>query len=447
MPVSIETIPGAEELLEDIRVLSRDRERQDALRDFFVPYKRVHDEQLYLCNLVFQGGGVLGLAHVGFLAGLEAAGVRCAGLAGTSAGAIVATAVACARGVELARPVHEDLFDILADMPMAKFVDGPPQIRGLIKHVLSKNGLPPPTLWPAFFSAIGRLLSRRGLNPGQAFENWLEKTFLSFRVPDNATLAHSLDKIKQELASMSVKFDAPYVFRQGRLFRDVDTLSMLRVVATGLPSGLKITFPEDLAFLDPQYVKASPAVFVRASMAIPAFFEPKQLEVNTNLWREDVAKRLRGLVARKHITDVSSVRYLYLVDGGLLSNVPVDAFELMGRPTRVTRNAKGQFVAPKKGRYPTIVATLVGWKRPRADASWGSPRRLLDEALRLAQAVRLQRDRDAWRRVLLSGNTSARIVEIDTSQHNWLNFAMTDYEMGQLFMVGLRRADRFLKRL
>ncbi len=69
------------------------------------------------------------------------------------------------------------------------------------------------------------------------------------------------------------------------------------------------------------------------------------------------------------------------------------------------------------------------------------------DSLRLASAVRLQRDRDAWRRVVSTGNQSVQIVAIDTGKHNWLNFTMSDEEKGQLFSEGLERAYKFLKNL
>lgn len=441
--LDIARVPKAPQILDDIRELARDR--QDAFKDVFVPYDDTGPQPLYLSNVVFQGGGVLGLAHVGFLAGLEAAGVRCAGLAGTSAGAIVATLVACVRRSNLRKTVHGDLFAMLYAMPMASFVDGPPAVRNLIRHVLSRGAFLPLRLWPAVWIALKRLVDRRGLNPGQEFENWLESQFSSLQVKDNRALLRDLTSIRAELEEMSVKFTVPLTFRDGRYLPDtasIGNLGMLRVVATGLPSGLKITFPEDLAYLHPKYLQASPAIFVRASMAIPAFFEPKLLEVEERLWRDDVDKRLAGLVARKQVTDVSMVQHLYLVDGGLLSNVPVDAFELMNRPKK---GKNGRFLRRQNERFPTIVATLVNWKKPKPEATWRSARRLFDDVLRLAQAVRLQRDRDAWRRALQTRNRSVRIVEIDTTGHNWLNFSMSDAEKGELFLIGLERAHRFIR--
>ncbi|MEG1874934.1 MAG: patatin-like phospholipase family protein [Angelakisella sp.] len=47
------------------------------------------------CNGVFEGGGVRGIGHVGAACGLEQAGYRFVHLAGSSAGAIVASLLAC----------------------------------------------------------------------------------------------------------------------------------------------------------------------------------------------------------------------------------------------------------------------------------------------------------------------------------------------------------------
>lgn len=52
----------------------------------------------HVCRLpVCAGGGVLGIAHVGFVRMLELAGIRFLGVGGASAGAINAVLVAAAR--------------------------------------------------------------------------------------------------------------------------------------------------------------------------------------------------------------------------------------------------------------------------------------------------------------------------------------------------------------
>jgi predicted acylesterase/phospholipase RssA len=174
-------------------------------------------------------------------------------------------------------------------------------------------------------------------------------------------------------------------------------------------------------------------------MAIPGFFEPKALDVRGETWQVAVKERLGGLVADRYVADIAAHRELSMVDGGLLSNVPVDAFERMILPSDKDDGGERPF--------PTIVATLVRWDSGKAFRSRRSAAGLFDDVLRLAQAVRLQRDRDALRRLVSDGNKAVRIVEIDTTGYNWLNFTMSEDEMGRLFVQGLKRAKEFLKDL
>lgn len=459
MSLSIASIPGAKECLDKIAVIARERDLD--LANFFVTVRGKGKgpragPPIYLCNFVFQGGGVLGLAHVGFLAGLEHAGVRCAGVAGTSAGAIVATGLACARRTDLYQPVASKLLQLVATMPMGSFIDGPPSVRRVVKHAL--NGYPvfSPSYWLGLLDSVRRILRGRGLNPGHAFENWLADALADFGVPDNRVLASDLHAIERELRTrIKVPFGFSNRHHAGAIVVDPNQKpQLLRVVATGLPAGLKLTFPDGLKLLDRKYQQASPAVFVRASMAIPGFFEPRILELDRTEWTKEVWQRLEGLVADKKIHDISGLPALQLVDGGVLSNVQVDAFETMGRPpplpgrpkrqTTLAGTAGAQLAPTVRSQFPTVVATLVNWHQEER-RSRNTIRGLFEDALGLAQAMRLQRDRDAWWRIIADGNQDVRIVEVDTTKFNWLNFTMSEAEMGRLFMAGLERSLEFLK--
>lgn len=449
MSLSIASIPDAERLLREIDEIIVDR--GDIFEAFFVPVSiksgNGERKRLYLSNIVFQGGGVLGLAHVGFLAGLERAGIRCAGAAGTSAGAIVATIFAAARKSDLYAPMSPTLLNIVSVMPTSSFVDGPPLIRRLIGDLLNKRPIATmPILWIAALRALGRLLRRRGLNPGNVFEKWMTRTLTSLGVPDCATLEIHLRAIVRQLESLGLK-DPIVRVDPGQDPHNIPKPAheLLRITATGLPAGLKFTFPADRKLLSPNYASASPALYARASMAIPGFFEPKRMDLEPGPWREEAERRLRGFVAQKTLDDLSRLREVVFVDGGLLSNVQVDAFETMLRP--VTRGPNGRFRKAGGLQFPTIVATMVNWHGARAfrpQASWAG---LIRDVLELAQAVRLQRDRDAWRRIIAEPNASVRLVEIDTSKFNWLNFNMSDTESGKLFVAGLQTARDFLESL
>lgn len=99
-------------------------------------------------NLVFQGGGVKGLAYAGVLEALEALGVLpgVARVAGASAGAIAAALVAC--GVTSAR-----MQEVLTHTSFRGFADGHGWLLGAAERVLHP---------------------RHGVHPGRALEEWLQ---------------------------------------------------------------------------------------------------------------------------------------------------------------------------------------------------------------------------------------------------------------------------------
>ncbi|WP_187775507.1 patatin-like phospholipase family protein [Flavobacterium johnsoniae] len=84
-------------------------------------------------------------------------------------------------------------------------------------------------------------------------------------------------------------------------------------VTTDIANQCKIVLPKDekLYKFDPE---GSPAVFVRASMAIPVFFEPKKIAVNnTSDW-----------LKTKGFINLSTESIF--IDGGSLSNFPINLF-------------------------------------------------------------------------------------------------------------------------
>jgi NTE family protein len=453
--MTMASIPGAHERLKEIEKLA---ERQQAtFRDFFVPLTARPNslnaeggdlvespsggpgKPLYLCNIVFQGGGVLGLAHIGFLAGLECAGIRTAGVAGTSAGAIVATGLACARRESLANSVASDLFETIASMPMSEFIDGPLRIRSFIKAYLAGSGPFMPRHWPGLLEGLRRLTSVRGLNPGLRFEEWLSGKFSDWNVRTSEDLRRLLDRVWKQLIDLNLGVTREKK-RPGAPRQKEEDGYLLRVVATGMPVGLKAVFPRDLNFLRSEYMKDSPALFVRASMAIPGFFDPKVLNVEPTRWRETVDDKLSLITTDDQQEDYAQMNALAFVDGGLLSNLPVDAFEEMQWTPPGTADAQD---------FPTLVVTLVRWNEAERYTYSRSSLGVAKDTLKLLNAIRLQRDRDAARRLeekeQRTGKRTTEIIQIDTQKHDWLNFTMMDDEMGDLFMLGLNRAYSFLR--
>ena len=89
-------------------------------------------------NLVQKGGGVLGVALVGYTYILEQAGIRFLRLAGTSAGAIN-TALLAVIG-EKQEPKSEKILKLLCELRLFDLVDGHFAARFLIRNLISNEG-------------------------------------------------------------------------------------------------------------------------------------------------------------------------------------------------------------------------------------------------------------------------------------------------------------------
>ncbi len=101
-------------------------------------------------DLVFQGGGVKGIALVGAYSVLEGRGYQTQNVAGASAGAIVGSLVAAGYGAK-------DLYKLLTETPFTSFMD--------------------PT-WETKLGLVGKPLSvfmERGIYKGEFAHEWIQK--------------------------------------------------------------------------------------------------------------------------------------------------------------------------------------------------------------------------------------------------------------------------------
>lgn len=89
-------------------------------------------------NLIQEGGGVWGIALVGYTYILEMANIRFLKMAGTSAGAINTVLMAAMPNPEKGQLKSEKIVDLLSELDMFKFVDGHWVARKLIKNPLPK---------------------------------------------------------------------------------------------------------------------------------------------------------------------------------------------------------------------------------------------------------------------------------------------------------------------
>ena len=210
-------------------------------------------------DLVLEGGGVKGIGLVGAVTALDAAGYCFPRVAGSSAGAIVASLVAALQGA--GEPVDR-LAEIVRTVDYRRFRD--------------PGGL-------GRLPVVGRalsLLAHDGLYEGRYLEDFLTgalgelgvRTFADLRLPDDDPAADGL---------------APE--RRSRLVVTVSDLSRQRLAR----------LPWDLEEYDVDDLPVARAV--RASAAIPFFFRP----------------------VRQRTADGEAT----WVDGGLLSNFPVELFD------------------------------------------------------------------------------------------------------------------------
>ena len=97
----------------------------------------IDDEGNQYVDLVQEGGGVLGIALVGYTYILETAGIRFFNLAGTSAGAINTLILA---GIDhIGKAKSQLVLDELAKQDLFEFVDGDPKLKAIIQKVIDKN--------------------------------------------------------------------------------------------------------------------------------------------------------------------------------------------------------------------------------------------------------------------------------------------------------------------
>jgi NTE family protein len=403
-------------------------------------------EEYRIANIALQGGGVLGLAHAGFVAGLELAGIRFAGIAGASAGAIMAMGMAAVRRDQLLESTSDELVRIIANMPMSSFIDGPYHTRSLIKRFLLKKAGYGLAVWPAWLGAFRQILQKRGLNSGSVFEDWLRGALAEQGLRNVDTLNSWLKAISLHLERGKEDNAGNPLFQE---WRDIDKGEMaedlLQIMAACTPLGIKFQFPRDVGVLSAETSSNSPAAFVRASMSIPLFFEPAQFDVNKREWPAFVAKKLGSLVDKEKLNDLMELEQIAFLDGGIFSNLPVDAF-------RTTMPDVPMLAVPLTS------AILAKPYRRKARL-----RSLIDDMGTVAFMVRNQRDRDAIEqldrakqrfdrkakgtkdRSTLPPSHPFHLAPINVGDINWLNFTMDKTSMMNLFLIGLNRAKYFIE--
>lgn len=421
-------------------------------------------------DLVQEGGGVLGIALVGYTYILEKMGIRFFSMAGTSAGSINAMLLACAGNKENEK--SGIITDHLVKLKMFSFVDGIPgstiftrfiqrffsnmlmgknpikKIANLVRWIiiallsLTVTCFVMNFIWPGIAKWIGlaagiTLLifiiiilvsitrfkkfakNGYGLNKGTEFHKWIKEIISSFHVqadPQQRKINNYADFSVHfmQVPKMKVKPDPR---RENNL---PPHMPMLTLIACDIIATRKIEFTQmwDLYWTKEEDIH--PGDFVRASMSIPVFFETYTLNGIRNkssfaIWD----KHLNWQNEKKNIPDK-----VQFIDGGTLSNFPINVFYNPNYPVP---------------RMPTLGIRL---QDGIIDAANRSNNSLTNYIASLFATIRFNFDRDF---ITKNRAYNMGVKNIDVQEHNWLNFFMKDEEKVQLFRKGALAAAEFLK--
>lgn len=356
-------------------------------------------------DLVQEGGGVLGIALVGYTYVLENAGIRFFSLAGTSAGAINTMMIAALGKIDEAK--SEQILEIISNKPFFDFVDGGKASRKVIAKALSKDGGIGWTLVRYGIKIFKLLRDKLGINPGGDFKSWMTSEMA--RVGIN-TLAE-LENLRSQLP------DGLHFVEDGTEI-EVKALPKLAIITSDITTHTKVVFPAMAELYWSNVANVLPADLVRASMSIPFFFEPFQVHGLPNAGKTDNENWIKHARYMGQVPD--SVKF---VDGGLLSNFPINVFHRQDG---------------KVPKMPTFGARLSTYRQ-----AYSKTDKLAGFGGAMVSTMRQINDLDF---LLKNPDYRQLICRIRADQDfNWLNFFMEDKEKVDLFNLGAQKAIEFLE--
>lgn len=450
--------PEVLKIIEELK-LNFSKENPLIVSDLVSPGVATTDGELQYVNLVQEGGGVLGVALVGYTYVLEQMGIRFFSLAGTSAGAINTMLLAAIKEKQDAKST--DILNFLSNKNLFDFVDGNWLAKFLIKRIfnvtnyitriisrfkllaLSMVVVPllcvivmhfcecSPIIINTFMILytlvlllffliffISKWLIKKffegnyGINPGNNFYSWVANIL-------NANEASSLSSL---LKNKIQKLPPGIGLRSNRTGpeKDLPLEPKIAIIASDVTTQVKIQFPlmADLYWTD--FNQVHPAEFVRASMSIPIFFESHRIQ---NIQTTD--KTI--IAAWKYHLEIdpadipSSVRF---VDGGMLSNFPINIFynpdiAEARMPTFGIKLDSGSRDSRNKTSFPNFGSYI-----------WA-----------IFNTIRYYYDKDF---LLQHAGFQKSIGHIDVHDFNWLNFGVSNKEKIDMFIKGASAAKDFL---
>lgn len=394
----------------DISLFLEDKRTLDILDKIQTHCKSKHfsdvldDDGNQYVDLVMEGGGMLGIALVGYTYALECAGIRFLGLGGTSAGSINALLIAALGKPN--QPKGDKLLNLLANQNFYDFVDGDSDSKELIESWI--NGVGNFKLAFKAIQTIDNLKNDLGLNPGIAFYEWLQKVLLSNQIKNYSDLKNRMH-------------DAPKLkLRSGEIWeKRVDEIFRLAIITADVTTETKVELPRMAELYWKEVNKISPALFARASMSIPFFFHPMKVTgIPKDINAEARWEKLAGYLIKEEGKLPDQVLFM---DGGIMSNFPIDVFH---NPSAIPK-------APTFG-----VKLELDRRLKKIDGP-------LDLLGAIFNASRHTLDYDFIHR---NPDYSRLVTWIPAEGFNWLDFEMSEKHKIDLFIEGVSCAADFLCR-
>ena len=354
-------------------------------------------------DLVQEGGGMLGVALVGYVYVLEQMNIRFLSLAGTSAGSINTLLMAAAGKIDEEKSPW--ILDCICSKEMIEFVDGDSDARKFIDALLhNARKLKLVMKGSRILDNFGDDL---GLNPGTNFHEWMTELLLQKGIRNMGDLQNLRDAGISDGNSLKNRLtNVPY--------NSMKDLLYLALISADVTTQSKFVFPEmsELLYADP--AAANPADFARASMSIPGFFQPfrvSNIPTGVELWKK--WNDMTGLNA-------SIPTEVMFVDGGIISNFPIDIFhtnyKVPDSPTFGVKIGLDKAKINENTKFFSLLGSVFDTARFSSD----------DNFLRTNPDFR------------------HLITYINSGDHNWLNFGLTDEEKIDLFIRGAQSAAAFL---
>ena len=344
-----------------------------------------HGERELRADLALEGGGVKGVGLIGAVLALDEAGYRFHRVAGTSAGAITASIVA---GIVQSGGDMLTLRETLASLDFRRFMP-----EGKLHEVMGHS--------PGHFAKVvtdAALLTRReGLYAADYLDEWLGPVLrdqLGIRTFGDLRLTGADD------AEVDSSPSGPY-----RLVVYTSDLTRARLACLPLDYA---TYGVDPDAQDP--VRA-----VRASMAVPFYFEPVHFEAF------EATISVDGPGGSPTTVTFPAGEHTW-VDGGLLAKFPIHTFD----------RADGR--AP---RWPTIGIKLSQF---RADY----PITALRQSAVAVAVQCLRTMMNEWESITSSRSTMGRTIFVDNVGVSAMDFDLTPEQRDDLFLSGVAAATAFV---